>query len=201
MATEINELGIMPEEIVSKKLLKERRQELKQLILDLTEQNIVDKFSDKNLDRENEKIRLISGVEISISGFNAFIAKKIQAYAPRVPKEFYRQINRLNGWIIPEKDLYLKPPIVGRYTNEIIYGRYPREILPTLQILNPYVRMGLRTVKHFQWLNESGQKQFDTYIQEAIIEMKECNSWYEFRVKYTRMYGVPFQLSLFPEKI
>jgi hypothetical protein len=59
--------------------------------------------------------------------------------------------------------------------------------------------MGLRAVKHFQWFTEHGKKQLEIYIQEAINEMKECNNWYEFRVKYAKKYDVPFQLSLFTE--
>jgi hypothetical protein len=200
MSTVVNETSTKFEEIISKKVLTETRQELKQLILELTEQRIEEKFSDKILDRENEKIRLISGVEISISEFKIFIAESTQVYSKKFPKEFYREINRLNNWNIPESELYLKPPIVGRYTNEIIYGRYPKEILPTLQIINPYVRMGLRAVKHFQWLTQDGQKQLEIFIQEAIIAMKESNDWYEFRIKYAKKYGVPFQLSLFAEK-
>ena len=194
-----NEARTQFEGIISKQVQKEKRQELKQLILELTEQRIEERFSDKNLDRENEKIKLINGAEISISEFKAFIAERIQVYSVTYPREFYREINRLNSWDIPESDLYLKPPIVGRYTNEIIYGRFPKEILPTLQILNPYVRMGLRAVKHFQWFTEHGKKQLEIYIQEAINEMKECNNWYEFRVKYAKKYDVPFQLSLFTE--
>jgi hypothetical protein len=199
MANQVNPTYLKDDEKISKKVLKEIRQEQQQLILDLTEQQIVDKFSDKNLDRENEKIKLISGAEISISGFKAYINEMVQQYSPVFPKEFYREIFRLMGWNISESELYLKPPIVGRYTNDIIYGRFPREILPTLQILNPYIRIGMRAVKHFQWFTDNGQQKLKVIIQEAINEMKESNNWYEFRAKYARKYGVPFQLSLFTE--
>jgi len=111
--------------------------------------------------------------------------------------EFYREINRLNKWDIPESELYLKPPIVGKYTNEIIYGRYPKEVLPLLQNLNPYVRIGYRYVKHFQWLTETGQKQLEGFIKDSVDTMKKCNNWNEFRIRYAREFGVPFQLSIF----
>jgi hypothetical protein len=183
--------------LVNKEVLKEERQEIKQLILKLTEQRVDNRFSDKQLDRENEKIKLRSGLEITIKGYKAFISEFLQIYSPMFPKDFYREINRLNNWNIPESELYLKPPIVGKFTNEFIYGRYPKEILPKLQSLNPYIRMGYRSVKHFQWLNETGKKQLEVIIKEAILVMKESNDWHEFTIKYGSKYGLPFQTSLF----
>jgi hypothetical protein len=197
MSTPIKENSSNLKVEINKKVKTGDRQELKQLLLERTEQRTEEKFSDKNLDRENEKIKLISGEIITIRGLRNYITQYVQPYSPKFPKEFYIQINRLNNWNKSESELYLKPPIVGRYTNEIIYGRYPKEILPMLQNLNPYMRLGFRLVKHFQWLSEEGQKQLETYIEDAIQTMKECNDWEEFREKYARKYGLPFQLSIF----
>jgi hypothetical protein len=183
----------------NKSLQTESRQELKQLILQLTEQRIENKFSDKNLDRENEKIKLISGDEISIKEYKDYISRSLQTYSPKFPKEYYREINRLNNWNKSDAELYLKPPIVGRYTNEIIYGRYSKDILPTLQQLNPYIRMGFRANKHFQWLTDSGQQKLEIFIADSVRVMKGCNDWYEFRVKYAKQFGVAFQLSCFED--
>ena len=182
----------------------EDRSQLKLLLIQGAEQKVSDKFSDKNLDRKNEIIELLSGKVINLTlekeKLEIVVATAKKEYSPRVPQEYYREINRLNSWNKSDDKIYQKPPIVGRYTNEIIYSRYHKDVLPVLQHLNPYISLGTRDSKHFQWLTESGQKQYDIFIQDAISVMKECNNWYEFRVKHAKRFGVSFQLNLFEKK-
>jgi hypothetical protein len=173
----------------------------KQLMLKLLqspEHKIQDKFSDKNLDRKNE-IELISGKIINIDEQKAYteqlIAQALKEYSSRVPQSYYREIFRLNNWVLPEGNIREKPSIVGRFTNEIIYARFNKYVLPELQRLNPYTVVGMRNFKHFQWLTEEGQRLFDTYIQDAISVMKNSTDWYDFRVKHSAKFGVTFQLN------
>jgi len=128
-----------------------------------------------------------------------FIAKAWAEYHPTFPKEYYQQINRLNGWAISDDMLYLKPPIVARFTNDLIYRRFPRFILPTLQHVNPYVAYRLRRYKHFQRLTHEGKELLEKFIRQAVACMKECTTWHEFRVKYAQQYPLPSngQQSLF----
>jgi hypothetical protein len=111
-------------------------------------------------------------------------------------QDFYKEINRLNGWSIPAGLIHHKPRIVGRFTKEIIYGRFPKDLIIVLQGLNPYVGFGVRQHKHFQFLNEEGKNLVEHYINEAIELMKECENWHEFRLKLCKKYGVPYQLPL-----
>jgi hypothetical protein len=187
-------------EVAGKSVKIENRHELKQLILELTEQRIYEKFSDKNLDRENEKIKLRSGKEIIISEIKLTIAESVSPYYPifTIETEFYSEMYRLNNWDIDDAKNFYKPPIVGKYTNEIIYQRFSPEVLPILRHLNPYIgNSWLREFKYFQFLTEKAKNELQSFIEESVILMKKCNTWYEFRVKYFIEHNVPYQRRLF----
>jgi hypothetical protein len=176
------------------------RQETKQYILELTEKGIKENFSDASLDRENEKIKLIRGTEISIAEIKKTIAEFAGPYSPvfTIETEYYFEIYRLLKWKVEDAKQYYKPPIIGKYTNEIIYHRFSNDILPALQYLNPYIKnTWSREYRHFQWLTEDAKKQVEIFIGEAVQIMKTCDTWYEFRVKYFVKYGVPFQIDAF----
>lgn len=179
--------------------LSEKRQELQQLFIKLADEKANEQFSDYKLDRENQKIELLNGKSITlreVREFSELLAKQMSEYKPLFCQEFYREINRLNGWPIPSGGIHHKPRIVGRYTKEIIYGRFPKELIAVLQTLNPYVYFGVRKHKHFQFLNEEGKNFVEHYIREAIELMKQAETWHEFRVKLCTKYGVPYQLPL-----
>lgn len=177
--------------------------QLKLKLLQSPEAKIQERFSDKNLDRRNE-IELLSGKVINLDeeheALQKIIANALKKYSPRVPQEYYRQIFRLNNWPIPEGKIKEKPSIVGRYTNEIIYDRYRKSVLPELKRLNPYIKLGMRNFKHFQWLTEEGQSLFDVYIQDAVSVMKESSDWYDFRINHSKKFAVTFQLNWEKEK-
>ena len=177
--------------------IKDRRLESLSII-QRTDQKALEKYSDKNLDREFEKIQLISGEVVSIPSLEKFISKVKSEYESIFQLDFYKEIYRLNRWDLDPKE-YHKPPIVGKWTNQLIYGRFPKEVLPQLQILNPYVNGMYRASKHFQWLNKEGQEMVSGFITDAIKCMKKFNDWYEFRKEYHAQYGVGYQLDAFKE--
>lgn len=178
---------------------KEARAQLAQLLISLPEDRIGAGYTDARFDREHEKFMLLGGREISLHEVNEIkktIAKTLQDYQPTFREEFYVQTFRLHGWPIPDGGIVDKPHVCARYTNEIIYARFPKEVLPMLQHLNPFVEMGLRMHKHFQWLNPEARVSLLGFIEQAIETMKTCTGWYEFRVKYAKQYGLSFQLRL-----
>ncbi|EEI89711.1 hypothetical protein HMPREF0765_4616 [Sphingobacterium spiritivorum ATCC 33300] len=178
------------------------KEALQELIFDLTEAPVKEKFSDFNLDRENEKILLTGGREISLSDIkdklDIFITAYASEYIKRFPQSFYDEIYRLNNWPIPKNKTFRKF-IIGRYTNELIYMRFTNEGLSKLQIMNPYVRMFTREFKHFQFLNDEAKILLDRFIYEATECMKECTTWYEFRLKYGIRYNLNVQLRMFEQ--
>lgn len=177
------------------KSLELDKEQLKQSILNFTEQKT--EPTDKDLDRYLQKIELLSGVVIDLSKLDV-VSNNLLEYAPRFCREFYVQIFRLNSWDTAENGtISKKPPIVGKWTKEIIYGRFNNKVLPTLEYLNPYVRIGLRKHKHHQYLNADGLLKLETFIEDAVQVMKESSTWYEFRVAFYEKFRVPYQVDLF----
>jgi hypothetical protein len=180
-----------------RQVAEQGKQQLIELLLQGPENRVQQKYSDRNLDRENEIIELLGGRQVTIRQIKDIIAKCEQEYEPTFPPVFYSEIDRLNNWHRPKEKQHEKPPIVGRWTKQIIYGRFPKEVLPVLEQLNPYIGFGIRLYKHFQWLTPEGKNQLQEFISDAISVMQSSSSWYEFRVKYAKQFGVPFQLSAF----
>ncbi|RDV11852.1 hypothetical protein DXT99_23390 [Pontibacter diazotrophicus] len=149
--------------------------------------------------REEEVIELLGGHKISISEINAAITATLQPYVPMFPNSvpFFSEIYRLNGWKGKNPNDYMKPTVVASWINEVIYGRFTKDVLPALRILNPASPFGIRVHKHFQYLTEEGQEKLIQYRDEAIAVMQTCSTWYEFRKKLFSVHGVPYQISLF----
>ncbi|AHM62346.1 hypothetical protein D770_20485 [Flammeovirgaceae bacterium 311] len=183
---------------------KEAEQErlyLSDLLIQRTE-NFAEEARLRKKKREEETIELHSGVKISISQINELLTAQRQPYSPKFPNSsaFFSEIYRLNAWKDLNPNDYIKPPIVAVWINEIIYGRFTKEVLRALQVLNPASPIGLRLYKHFQFLNEEGQARVIQYRDEAIALMKTCSTWYEFRIKLHTEYGVAYQIKMFEEK-
>lgn len=188
------------EESKERELTVEDKKLLQQSLIQEADQKVQEKFSDKSLDRHLTKIELLSGEIIDLNELNV-VSSSLHTYVPRFVNDYYVQIFRLNGWDIPENGIINeKPHIVGKWTKEIVYGRFNKQVLPTLEHLNPYVRIGLRRHKHHQYLNEDGLKKLNIFIEEAISLMKSMSSWYEFRIKLYEEYGVQYQTDMFQEK-
>lgn len=176
---------------------------LPNLLIQRTEEETLKQYSDYLLDRENEKFQLLNGVETSWKElreahfkFMRFIAEIKRGYEKTFPPEIYSEWRRLNGWDKNPFQKHHKPIIFALYTILFIYGRFPKEILPTLEDLNKYIYPGIRLYKHFELLTDEGYKDIETFIQDVIKITRTCNDMYEFRVKYAAKYGKPFSKSV-----
>lgn len=183
---------------------REQHLEEMQQIFKQTEFPVNNKFSDEYLDRENEKLQLLNGTVTTWKAlreahykFKRYIAAKKRDWEKTFPDDLYDHWRRLNGW---DKDPYMKhhkPPIFGRYTKLFVYGRLPREILPTLEGLNDYIYPGIRLFRHFELVTNRTYSDIKGFIANVIEVAEKCNDMYEFRVMYAAKYGPPFQLSAF----
>ena len=102
-------------------LQTENREELQQLLLQLTEEKVLTRFSDLHLDRENEILHLLDGSKITVREFRqmqAFVTTELQDCGPQFERDFYRHIFRLKGWTYVEGQRE-KPWPVATYTNEL----------------------------------------------------------------------------------
>lgn len=185
------------EELQQLQALQEKKNQelLKRFILDKTESKVKDKYSDKELDAEYEKRRILDTIEDSwkIKNISGNILKKPADYETIFTQEYYKQMFRLNNWeyngVIVEK-----PWQAGRYTNEIIYYRFSQEVLPFLRIVNPFVIPGVRKYKHHQYLTPGARNELSKFISQATELMSQHDDWNSFRIAYCRMYNVPYQL-------
>lgn len=191
--------NLTTEELKQIQILQDKKNQdlLKRFILDQTEAKIKDRFSDKELDAENEKRKLLSSFEDlwKIKKLDSQVLKSPAEYEAIFTQEYYVQIYRLNGW--EYKDVIAqKPWRIARYTNEIIYYRFASEVLPFLRMLNPFIVPGVRRFKHHQYLTPGARHELSKSISQATALMMECTDWNEFRIKYCTMYNVPYQLRL-----
>jgi hypothetical protein len=174
----------------------EERQLLEGLLLERTERQ-VDEAQKLRRKRNEEEIELRSGHKISLKQIEDLVTAARQPYESKFPNDvpFFSEMYRLLGWKDKDPKNFNKPAVVGKYLCELIYNRFHADVLPTLQTLA--MPGGIRLHKFFQFLNEQGQEKLLQYRDEAIALMKTCASWYEFRIKYGRTYGLPVQKTMF----
>lgn len=188
---------LKPKELAQIKALQEKKNQdfLKRFIIDQTEAKVKDRFSDKQLDVENEKRRILGTIEDlwKIKNIDNQVLRKPADYKSIFTQDYYKQMFRLNNWnyngIIAEK-----PWQAGRYTNEIIYFRFSQEVLPFLKIVNPFVIPGSRKYKHHQYLTTGARNELSNFIYQATELMSQFDDWNSFRIAYCEMYNVPYQL-------
>lgn len=182
------------EKILLKKVKKGETDVLKEWILSQTEALIENRFTDKNLDKTILKRFLL---ENNDSGqLFKYIQAAAKPYAPKFRLEFYRQIYRLRNLRTDGDRLYKRPGFIGRLTNQMIYARFPKGILKTLQELNPSF-LGIRAHKHFQRLTLVGEQDLHIFIEDAIGTMQKSRYWDEFVRLFAQKYGATYQIDMF----
>jgi len=173
---------------------------LPELLIQRTEEETLKQFSDYNLDRENEKFQLLSGVETSWKElkdahrkYKKFISDKLRDWEFTFPEELYRQWRRLNNWDMNSKS---RPMIFAAYTVRDIYGSLPKEVYTTLDEINEYVYPGVRMFRYCQLLTEDCHAEVRRIIKSAIDIATTSKDLYEYRVKLAATHGIPFSKNI-----
>ena len=110
---------------------------------------------------------------------NKYLKDQFSPWSKRFPNEFYNQIFRLNGWDGPSG--VSRPPVVGKYTNDIVYSRISQEVLDELQVRNPVQPSGRRKLKHHQFLTEElGIPELEEHLAIVIALMQASPDWASF---------------------
>lgn len=177
-----------------KQQVVQKRQELQQSLIQLTEQKIEDRFSDKSLDRQNEKIKLVSGIEIDIN----VLSSEWQRHDPQYTVEFYAPVFRLlslAGDPASFTDRFNKQ--IADFKNAVIWGRFKKDSFQQLRRKNKYSGYYIRKHWHYQGLNDAGIEKLQTYIQQATDLMAVSATYYEFRQKMYDTYGLGYQIQTF----
>lgn len=150
---------------------------------------------DATLDKENEK-RFLAEFRLNNPRLAPYIGD-LQPYVKTFPREFYEQIYRLHGWAITPESLRNRPGIVGAWTIELIYKRFPSGMVEELRSRNPRTSSGELLHKHFQLLTTEGLDKLNEFIQEAIDMMKSCAYWSQFMSQFARKCGKSWQTHIF----
>lgn len=159
----------------------EDRHILPVLLIQRTEEEVAKQYSDNALDRENEKIQLLNGVETSWKELKEahlklkrYISEKIRDWEPTFGEELYRQWRKLNGWNMNSKS---RPMIFAAYTVRDIYGSLPKEIYETLEPINEFLYPGVRKYRYCRLVTEECHEQVREIIKSAIGFATSSNEW------------------------
>mgnify|MGYP003667964745 CR=1 FL=1 len=156
-------------------------------------------ISVKDDDKELEKFQLRNGTITSIREVKDIISSMARDYDPMFPnkKPFFDLMFKLNGWTNLNPKSFIKPPICAVWIKQYVYGRFDREILPTLLAKeNPLITGYVKKYKLFQFLNDEGLVLLEGYIQDVIDTMKISKDWNDFEEKYVKLYDISVQLKL-----
>lgn len=124
--------------------------------------------------------------------------EKAKVWAKKFPDDFYREIFRLNNWDFNPTGFHKRPGVVGKWTKDLIYARFPKPVLTKLEDLNPMTADGYRQWKHHQFLTEDvGNAELQEYISNCIFLMKSASNWRKFNQLFARAMGQEYQESLF----
>jgi hypothetical protein len=177
---------------------KQERMLLAGMLLQQTE-DLVQKDKIRKQKKASEIIELRSGYKFSLAELHKEITAILQPYSPMFPNSvpFFSEIYRLNGWKDLDPKCYVKPAVVATWINELIYGRFGKDAVPALKVLNPAFSTGFRMHKHFQYLTAEGKTKLAQYRDEAIAIMQKSSTWIEFRQRLLADHGVPYQMSIF----
>ncbi|WP_111682484.1 P63C domain-containing protein [Winogradskyella tangerina] len=153
----------------------------------------------KDYDKELEKIQLRNGTTTSLKEIKDLINDIPREHESMFPNEkpFFSLMFYLNEWNDLNPHNFIKPPICAKWIKQYIYGRFDREVLPTLlKKENPIIAGYIKKYKLFQFLNDDGLMLLEGYINDAIEVMKISKNWYDFELKYTKLYTLSVQLKL-----
>ena len=116
-----------------------------------------------------------------------FIDKELQPWTRTFPYEFYQQIYRLKGW--PGPDGHKRSPLIGRYTNDIVYERIAPGVLDELRLRTPKLPSGNRRNKFFQWFTPNhGHPKLREHLAAVTALMRAAPNWNRFLSSLNRAF-------------
>ena len=116
-----------------------------------------------------------------------FIAKELQPWTKTFPYAFYALIYKLKGW--PGPDRHRRTPLIGHYTNDIVYDRLARGVLDELKRRNPPLPSGNRPHRHHQWFTaDVGNPKLKAHLIGVMALMRAAPNWTSFKRSLQRAY-------------
>lgn len=116
-----------------------------------------------------------------------FITDELQPWTKTFPYEFYQQIYRLKGWDGPHG--HKRSPLIGRYTNDIVYERLAPGVLDELRARTPKLPSGARRNKYFQWFTpDFGHPKLKEHLAAVVALMRASSNWNSFQRNLARAF-------------
>ena len=128
---------------------------------------------------------------------NKYVDIEARKWVKRFPDKFYQLIFKLNNWEWSEKAMNKKPQVIGRWTNQIIYERFPKGTLGKLKDVSPLNEHGHRIRKLHQHLTDIGNEDLKEYISNAMFLMEAAPNWRRFMGMLARALGKTYQGEMF----
>lgn len=133
---------------------------------------MVDEITGYQDDIRNDKIQKM---------LKLYISEEFLEWTKIFPEEFYEQIFRLKEWGSFQKAGQKMPPVVGQYTNDIVYERLPDNVLTELKKKVKKSENGNNLVKLHQGLSkEYGISHLEKHLIAVIALMKASSCWEHF---------------------
>ncbi len=116
-----------------------------------------------------------------------FIAKELKPWTKTFPYEFYELIYKLKWWVGP--DGHKRSPLIGHYTNDIVYDRLAPAVLDELRRINPTLPAGYRKNRHHQWFTpDFGHPKLKDHLIGVMALMRAAPNWTVFKRSLQRAY-------------
>jgi hypothetical protein len=152
--------------------------------------------------RERDIFQLHNGAWTSIHEEREKIRKVTedlpQDHEPKF-RQFFPALGKIAGWTEEELKSYHKPVLAAKTINEVVYDRFPKDVMAHIQAKNPYIKWCTRVHKHYLFLNDDGILLLEKFIDDAVTVMLDSSSIYDFRIKHAERFGTGFQPVLFEE--
>ena len=116
-----------------------------------------------------------------------WIAEKHQEWTRTFPYEFYELIYKLKKW--PGPDGHRRTPLIGHYTNDVVYDRLAPGVLAELKQKNPTLQAGYRKDRHHQWFTpDFGHPKLKEHLIGVMALMRGAPNWTVFKRTLQRAY-------------
>lgn len=109
-----------------------------------------------------------------------FLRKELGRWAKRFPDAFYEQMFRLRGWDYTKFSI-ARPPVVGKYTLDLVYARIAPGVLQQLLEREPKDEKGRRKHHLHRWFTDDiGHPELAKHIFAVETLMRANTSWDRF---------------------
>lgn len=132
----------------------------------------------------------------------AFVTKELRPYLKTFPTDYYKEMYRLRHWPWPElpTDQSKRSPLVGKFTDNLMYDRLAPGVKQRLKQLVGRDGSGRLKHKMFQYLTENlGDPRFREHLASVVALMKAADDWPQFMEMINRSLPRYIPMPLFDE--